>query len=102
MDFHDQPWSFTITINQPVDYPNGEKISVAETDIWIEHSYSLKKDGEIICAPYITGGLEVKVEDSDSVIWREGFETGQYDITAYALVYKHIHNYKGKLTIEQD
>jgi len=33
---------------------------------------------------------------------KEGFVSVNYNITIYALIYKHIHNYKGKLTVEQD
>jgi len=93
-------WGFEIEIDQAVDYPNGERITIAETDMMADHKY-LSERGDDATYIYITSRVSVDCVDDDNS-WREGFETGQYDITAYALVYKHIHNYKGKLTVEQD
>ncbi len=94
-------WGFSIEIDQPVDYPNGEKITIAETDMMADHRYRIEF-GDNVNYSYITSRVSVDCVDDPDNSWREGFETGQYDITAYALVYKHIHNYKGKLTVEQD
>ena len=93
-------FSCIITIDQPVDYPNDERIECVESDCSYSNRFSDGLAENVLNWNVQNRHMECDVTDYS--VWREGFESGNYDITIYALVYKHIHNYKGKLTVEQD
>ena len=94
-------WSCVITIDQPVDFPNDERIECVESDCMYFNRFSDGLAENVLNWNVQTRHMDCIVADYGSS-WKEGFESGNYDITIYALIYKHIHNYKGKLTVEQD
>ena len=74
----------TITVDQPVQFTAQDKFEVVQSSM-------------------STGGVQLLTDDYSTVLTApgsDGFTSGSYDVSVYALVYKSLHSYNGKLTTE--
>lgn len=95
-------WTCTITIDQTVEFPNGEAIEIVEQDCFYQSQINapINQDLSNNVTTWVTRPMDIKV--TGGTVWKEGFVSGNYDISLYALVYKQIHSYNGKLTVEME